>query len=320
MDLREIGKLLKEERLRQGVELPAAAKVTKIGVSALKAIEEGDETPLPNPVYIKGFIRNYARFLKLEPSVIGNALGEVRFMSGNSMWSPSQSLPVTRRSSSGWKIGVAALVLVVLAGGGAALLQFRSDNGTIQISDSPPISPEPLPSQPTEFPASQPTWPTTSQPLQEQDENVAAPHEALPEAPTSPAVAPDQTAIQERAQNSEEAPTVRPDMSLQMVELDNMRLTRRPGDLRADFEIRNLSNNLISGSISISFISKDDHTVPALGNEEIPRFTISNFRPVSTHLHLPPDLNLDDVTRVQFVVTDSDGTDVLVKTYPIDRN
>ncbi|SMP49847.1 protein RodZ, contains Xre-like HTH and DUF4115 domains [Desulfonatronum zhilinae] len=313
MDLREIGKLLKEERLRQGVELPAAAKVTKIGVSALEAIEEGDETPLPNPVYIKGFIRNYARFLKLDPSVIGNALGEVRFTSGNAMWSPSQSLPVARRSSSGWKIGVASLVLVVLAGGGTALFQLRSDNGaTPQISDSPPISSEPLPSQPPEFPA--------SQPLQEQAENVAAPHEAFPEAPASPAVAPDQTAVQEQAQDSEEAPTVRPDMSLQMVELDNMQLTRRPGNLRADFEIRNLSNELISGSISVSFLSKGDHTAPALGNEEIPRFSIRNFRPVSTRLHLPPDLNLDDVTRVQFVVTDSDGTDVLVKTYPIDRN
>ena len=109
-------------------------------------------------------------------------------------------------------------------------------------------------------------------------------------------------------------------MSLQMVELDNMQLTRRPGNLRADFEIRNLSNNLISGAISVSFISKDDHTLPALGNEEIPRFSIRNFRPVSTRLHLPPGLNLDDVTRVQFVVTDPNGTDILVKTYPIDRN
>jgi hypothetical protein len=326
MDLREIGKLLKEERLRQGVELPAAAKVTKIAASALEAIEEGDETPLPNPVYIKGFIRNYARFLKLDPSVIDSALGELRFMSGKAMWSPSQSLPVARRSPLGWKIGLATIALIVLAGGGKALLQLCSDNGTMQVSDLPSISPDSPSSQPPEFQAVQPTWPPDPQPLQEQAENVAAPHEALTEAPASPAVAPEQAEdqeqaqAQEQAQDSDEAPTVRPDMNLQMVELDNMRLTRRAENLRADFDIRNLSNDLISGSISISFISKDDHTFPALGNEEIPRFSIRNFRPVSTHLHLPPEFYLDDVSRVQFVVTDSDGTDVLVKTYPIDRN
>ncbi|WP_031386369.1 helix-turn-helix domain-containing protein [Desulfonatronum thiodismutans] len=319
MDLREIGKLLREERLRQGVELPAAAKVTKIGTSALEAIEEGDETPLPNPVYIKGFIRNYARFLKLDQSVVDNALGEVRFVSGNAMWSPPQSLPVARRSPLGWKIGLTALALIVLAGGGIALLQFSSNNGSVQVSDTPPVSPD-SPSQPPELQAVQPTWPSTSKPHQEQAENVAAPHEAFTEAPASPTVAQEQAAVQEQAQDSDEAPTVHPDMNLQMVELDNMRLTRRPGNLRADFDIRNLSNDLISGSISISFISKDDHTFPALGNEEIPRFSIRNFRPVSTRLHLPPELNLDDVSRVQFVVTGSDGTDVLVKTYPIDRN
>lgn len=319
MDLREIGKLLKEERLRQGVELPAAAKVTKISAPALAAIEEGDETPLPNPVYIKGFIRNYARFLRLDPSVIDNALGEVRFVSGNAMWSPSQSLPVARRSPSGLKIGVAALALVALAGGAAALLQFSSDNGNIQIPDELPISPDPPSSQSSEFQAVQPAWLPASQPLQEQTENVPPPHEALTDASAVPIVASEQAAAREQPQDSEEAPTVRPDMNLKIVELDNLRLTRSPGNLRADFDIRNLSNDLISGSISISFISKDDHTVPSLGNEEIPRFSIRNFRPVSTRLHLPPELNLDDVTRVQFVVTNAAGTDVLVKTYPIDQ-
>ncbi|PTN32314.1 RodZ family helix-turn-helix domain-containing protein [Desulfonatronum sp. SC1] len=314
MDLREIGKLLKEERLRQGVELPAAAKVTRISASALEAIEEGDETPLPNPVYIKGFIRNYARFLRLDPSVIDNALGEMRFMSGNAMWSPSQSLPVARRSPSGWKFGVAALALVVLAGGGAALFQLRSDNETMQLSDSPPIPQESPSFQPPEGPASQSTWtPTISEPWQKQAERVAALQDDL-------AGAPEQAASQEPDQNSEETPTVRPDISLQIVELDNMRLTLRPENLRADFEIHNFTNDLISGQISISFISKNDHIFRALGHEEIPRFTIRNFRPVSTRLHLPPELNLDDVSRVQFVVTESDGTDVLVKTYPIDRN
>ena len=325
MDLLEIGKLLKEERLRQGVELPAVAKMTRISTSALAAIEEGNESALPTPVYIKGFVKNYAYFLKLDPEVVAHALEDVRFASGNAMWSPSQSLPVPRRPFPVWRVGVAALVIIVLTGGGATLYHLRS--GERLVVDPPPTAletPPPPPLSPTDDVAL-PAWqPVPPQPLQDQPLVTPPPSETAPLAASTPhPTTLEQTAEREadapQTQGQPATPSVRQDMSHQMADLDNMRLTLRPGNLRADFEIRNLSNDLISGSIAISFISSDDRTVPALGNEEIPRFNIRNYRPVSTRLHLPPELNLDDVTRVQFVVTDSDGTDVLVKTYPVNQ-
>lgn len=321
MDLREIGTLLKEERLRQGLELSTAAKVTRVSVSALGAIEEGDESPLPNPVYIKGFIRNYARFLKLEPEVIDNALGELRFASGNAMWSPSQRLPVTSRSTSGLKIPVIALILILLTGGGAALFHLRSDNETSRVSESPPIPLESISFQRSEEAVPQPNWtPPTLQPRQEHAEGMVVPHDDQPGVPAFLVDPPEQAATHEPDLTPEEQPTVRPDISLQMVEIDNMRLIRGPGSLRADFEIRNLTNNLISGQIAISFISKSDDTFPALRHEEIPRFSIRNYRPVTTPLNFPPGLNLEDLTRIQFVVTAPDGTYLLVRTYPIEQN
>jgi len=77
MDLKELGRLLKEERLRQGLDLAEVMKRTKISRVSLEAVEEGNEQALPHPVYVKGFVKNYARFLGLDADKIGNSLTQV---------------------------------------------------------------------------------------------------------------------------------------------------------------------------------------------------------------------------------------------------
>lgn len=77
MDLKELGRLLKEERLRQGLDLAEVMEKTKISRVSLEAIEEGNERALPHPVYAKGFVKNYARFLGLDADKIGNSLAQV---------------------------------------------------------------------------------------------------------------------------------------------------------------------------------------------------------------------------------------------------
>jgi cytoskeleton protein RodZ len=66
MDLREIGTMLREERERQGLSLDTVSDKIKISRSCLAAIEEGNESVLPHPVYAKGFIKNYAKLLGLD--------------------------------------------------------------------------------------------------------------------------------------------------------------------------------------------------------------------------------------------------------------
>ena len=66
MDLREIGTMLREERERQGLSLDTVADKIKISRSCLAAIEEGNESVLPHPVYAKGFIKNYAKILGVD--------------------------------------------------------------------------------------------------------------------------------------------------------------------------------------------------------------------------------------------------------------
>lgn len=64
---RTLGALLKAARDGKGVTLPAAEKATRIRQRYLEALEENRSEDLPEPVFVKGFIRNYAIFLGLNP-------------------------------------------------------------------------------------------------------------------------------------------------------------------------------------------------------------------------------------------------------------
>jgi cytoskeletal protein RodZ len=54
-------------RERKGVDLYRAERDTKIRARYLAALERGDWKELPGAVYTKGFLRNYALYLGLEP-------------------------------------------------------------------------------------------------------------------------------------------------------------------------------------------------------------------------------------------------------------
>ena len=60
-----VGKKLYEERVRTGCTLEEVSKATRIRVSFLLAIEKGEYKKLPVGTYAHGFVRNYAKFLKL---------------------------------------------------------------------------------------------------------------------------------------------------------------------------------------------------------------------------------------------------------------
>jgi hypothetical protein len=50
-------------RERKGVDLYRAERDTKIRARYLAALERGEYRELPGPVYVKGFLRNYALYL-----------------------------------------------------------------------------------------------------------------------------------------------------------------------------------------------------------------------------------------------------------------
>jgi cytoskeletal protein RodZ len=57
-------------RARKGVDLHRAERDTKIRARYLEALERGDWRALPGAVYTKGFLRNYAVYLGLDPEEV----------------------------------------------------------------------------------------------------------------------------------------------------------------------------------------------------------------------------------------------------------
>lgn len=63
----EFGHILREARETKGLTLTEVQDHIRINVRFLDALERGDYEMLPTPVHVRGFLRNYARFLKLDP-------------------------------------------------------------------------------------------------------------------------------------------------------------------------------------------------------------------------------------------------------------
>jgi flagellar biosynthesis protein FlhG len=61
------GKTLRRIRERMGIDLRSISTETKINLKVLERIEEEDVDTLPAPVYLKGFLKMYARSLHLDP-------------------------------------------------------------------------------------------------------------------------------------------------------------------------------------------------------------------------------------------------------------
>lgn len=63
----EFGHILREARENKGLTLAEAQDKTRINSRFLAALEQGNYDALPTPVHVRGFLRNYARYLGLDP-------------------------------------------------------------------------------------------------------------------------------------------------------------------------------------------------------------------------------------------------------------
>jgi cytoskeletal protein RodZ len=115
------GEELKRERLLRNVSLEEISAATKISIRLLTALEAGDVSKLPAPVFIRGFIRAYSLHLGLDPIQKTNAyLGDVE-SSTASPAAPTASKPQGGsrflrgpRSTAGTIVGGVTAVLLLL--------------------------------------------------------------------------------------------------------------------------------------------------------------------------------------------------------------
>ncbi len=93
MNLLDLGGLLKQERERRGLSVRDVMDATKISRRNLNALEDGAVKLLPHPVYLKGYVRNYARMVGLDPEPLVAIVDQQS--DGDSGYVPQVASPVS---------------------------------------------------------------------------------------------------------------------------------------------------------------------------------------------------------------------------------
>lgn len=63
LQIKTIGNILREKRKELKLEIKQISEITKIRADYLTALEEGNYNTFPSEVYLKGFLKNYAKYL-----------------------------------------------------------------------------------------------------------------------------------------------------------------------------------------------------------------------------------------------------------------
>jgi len=150
------GAALRQAREAAGLSIDSIAHQLKLHPRQVQALEDGTHDQLPGRTFVRGFMRNYARALNLDPAQVlamlpdeapealgstTHSMGEIRF----------ESAP--RRTWSRWAIPLALVALVALA----AVYEFTRPQGEPRTAETrtPPATasdapaPSPAPPPPT---------------------------------------------------------------------------------------------------------------------------------------------------------------------------
>jgi cytoskeleton protein RodZ len=119
------GENLRREREMRGVSLQEISAATKISVRFLQSVENEEFAKLPGGIFVRSFIRSYARYLGLDEEAL---LAEYQLLTKNkggpdiSRLAASRAAP-SRRTRSAWKFLAITVAVAVLLFAGLALWQ-----------------------------------------------------------------------------------------------------------------------------------------------------------------------------------------------------
>jgi cytoskeleton protein RodZ len=151
---RDAGAMLAAAREAAGLSIDAVAAQLKLAPRQVRAIEAGDFAALPGRTFVRGFARNYARLLGLDPAGVLAALPDAEAEPGLShphLASTDRAMgeiPAERarpRSVAGWAIALALLAIVVVA---VAYERLRPPSASAPVESPAPVPQAPAPSAP----------------------------------------------------------------------------------------------------------------------------------------------------------------------------
>jgi cytoskeleton protein RodZ len=114
-----VGEQLRLAREARGLEVVDIAQTLKLGPRQVEALEGGDWKSLPGNTFIRGFVRNYARLIQIDPAPLMTQLDDVLEKPVNSL-GVSEMAPAAMPNSG--SAGSRRSKLVVLIGAGSVVL------------------------------------------------------------------------------------------------------------------------------------------------------------------------------------------------------
>jgi cytoskeleton protein RodZ len=152
----ELGQQLREAREARGLSIEDVAQGTRIRVAYIRALEDERFADLPAPVYVRGFLRNYATFLGLDAEEL---IGALEQQSGS--FQPPHRRPPQQISTPVWRgpnprALAGALVLVLLVAFIAFIFrqysEFTASRSTSVFAAAPSPTPVTLAATAIPFP------------------------------------------------------------------------------------------------------------------------------------------------------------------------
>ena len=126
------GALLRAAREAAGLTVDAVAQQLKLASRQVRAIEDGDFTQLPGRTFVRGFVRNYARLLHLDPDAVLAALpgGTVAPALEAPALHPTApsigEIPTTENGKSSWTRWFIPATLIAIIGATIGYEQMRT--------------------------------------------------------------------------------------------------------------------------------------------------------------------------------------------------
>jgi cytoskeleton protein RodZ len=177
------GRTLAEARAARNLSLAEVAQQLKLSATQVEALEADAYDRLPGPVFVRGFVRNYARLLELDAEVLVSQVELPRVPSPASAAIPlSRNIPFPEQGRTKWLPYASVLALVI---GAVVLFEafFSKPPEATVFAVTPKPAAEPVVAVPVKEAAAVPAAPQSLPPV----ETVAVTAVAEPVAAPAPA-------------------------------------------------------------------------------------------------------------------------------------
>lgn len=165
------GAMLRAAREGAGLSIDAVAQQLKLAPRQVRAIEEADHSQLPGRTFVRGFVRNYARLVRLDVDSVLAALPDADAAPDTASLQPPAAamgeLPAPESTGLGWTRWAipAAMVAIVAALAGYEFLRPAAeprheptvaDIAPTPVAAVPAPNPNPAPTEPAGAPLANP--------------------------------------------------------------------------------------------------------------------------------------------------------------------